>query len=326
MTNHNGRLCGGRLFIIIIVFGLLSTEANAASFDCKKATTWLEKTVCANLELSKLDEQLDKAYHDALTSLSPEGQAETKQYQRQWLKQLPIRCQSDGCLKDFYKNRIGRLQHILIKFGDRIFRYVESDDSKTDKACGKNPYVIKELGYYQIENPRNENEKFWNTIISQKAHNELKIDDRCTDTEAGANVSFSNKHVISASIGRSIYAHEAAHPANINYFFCWLLEAKRELRTSDLFNDNLPWPAKLVALARQKLKEVEIAANETFEIEPSSLARIVTSADRWMILKDGLEINFQEYELGSRYAPSITIDWKTLDPYLNNKGHSLIYD
>jgi len=76
------------LFIVVILFGLLSTQATAASFDCNKATTWLEKTVCSNPELSKLDEELAKAYHDALASLSPEGQKETKQYQRQWLKEL----------------------------------------------------------------------------------------------------------------------------------------------------------------------------------------------------------------------------------------------
>jgi uncharacterized protein len=83
MPNQNRYLYWERLFITIILFGLLSTQTNAASFDCHKATTWLEKTVCSNPELSKLDEELAKAYHDALTSLSPEGQQETKQYQRQ---------------------------------------------------------------------------------------------------------------------------------------------------------------------------------------------------------------------------------------------------
>jgi uncharacterized protein len=74
--------------IIIVLFGLLSTQATAASFDCKKAASWVEKSVCSNPELSKLDEELAKAYNDALASLSPEGQKETKQYQKQWLKEI----------------------------------------------------------------------------------------------------------------------------------------------------------------------------------------------------------------------------------------------
>ncbi len=39
---------------------LLSTHANAASFDCNKATTWIEKTICTNTELSDLDEAMAK--------------------------------------------------------------------------------------------------------------------------------------------------------------------------------------------------------------------------------------------------------------------------
>jgi uncharacterized protein len=83
MLNQNRRLRWIKLSIIIVLFGLLSTQALAASFDCNKATTWVERSVCSDAELSKLDEQLAKAYHDALASLSPEGQKETKQYQRQ---------------------------------------------------------------------------------------------------------------------------------------------------------------------------------------------------------------------------------------------------
>ena len=77
------------LCFVLVTFLFLSTlQAFAASFDCNKAASWVEKTVCSNPELSKLDDGLAKAYHDALVSLSPEGQKETKQYQKQWLKEI----------------------------------------------------------------------------------------------------------------------------------------------------------------------------------------------------------------------------------------------
>ncbi len=41
---------------------LLSTYANSASFDCNKAATWVEKTVCDSPELSKLDDTMAKKY------------------------------------------------------------------------------------------------------------------------------------------------------------------------------------------------------------------------------------------------------------------------
>src|SRR5664280_1947070 len=74
--------------IIIALFGILSTQAIAASFDCKKTASWVEKTVCSNAELSKLDDEMAKAYANVFKRLSPEGQKETKQYQKQWLKNI----------------------------------------------------------------------------------------------------------------------------------------------------------------------------------------------------------------------------------------------
>jgi hypothetical protein len=301
-------------------------------------------------ELSKLDEQMAKAYQDALASLSPQGQKETREYQRQWLKGLSyIKAERDKLfaedkehlaghydediamdLRIAYEKRIKQLQESLIKFSDRIFRNVYDLHWDTDKKYCPDERAKKELIYPQIENPRDENEKFWDTVIAQKAHKELKIDDGCTDTEVVYDDIFSSKHVISLINERVSYGHGAAHAYTFISSLCWLLEAKRKLQTSDLFDDKTDWRAKLVALVRQKLNEEESADKETFEIEPSRLVEIVTSADHWVILKEGLGIQFRQYELGSQgnmpYMASISIDWKTLDPYLSKKGHSLIYD
>jgi hypothetical protein len=40
-----------------------------------------------------------------------------------------------------------------------------------------------------------------------------------------------------------------------------------------------------------------------------------------------LGIEFRQYEVADHRAiPFITIDWKTIDPYLSKNGRSLIYD
>ncbi|WP_261869229.1 lysozyme inhibitor LprI family protein [Psychrobacter sp. JCM 18901] len=48
---------------------LLSTYANSASFDCNKAASWVEKTVCESSELSKLDDTMAKKYKSILVLL-----------------------------------------------------------------------------------------------------------------------------------------------------------------------------------------------------------------------------------------------------------------
>jgi uncharacterized protein len=338
MPNQNRRLCWGKLFIIIALFGLLSTQAVAASFDCNKAASWLEKTVCSNPELSKLDEQLAKAYRDALASLSPEGQKETKQYQRQWLKELSSygiakrkvgfsegdKAGNLSLLKSFYKKRIEQLQQSLIKFPGRIFRNVHVDHSKTDRTC---PYVFvkKELTYPQIENPGDENEKFWNNFIAKKAVDKFKEYDLCQDMDHEYEVSFSNRHLISFQGQLYWYTQGLPHGLGGRFFFNWLLEPKRELKASDLFNDKTDWRNKLTELVAQKVKEQEAADEATYEIGPDGLEAMVTSPDEWEISKEGLGFRFIEQDWRGPTA-LITIGWKTLDPYVSKYGHALISD
>ena len=325
MPNQTRLLRWGKLFIVIILCGLFSTQAVAASFDCKKATTWVEKVVCSDPELSKLDEELAKTYHDALTSLSPEGQRETKEYQRQWLKQLPG-CPSDGCLEYSYKERIEQLQHSLIKFPDRIFRNVHVYYEKLDKTC---PFgiTVGDLTYPQIENPRNENEKWWNDFISKQATDHFV--EECVQSHDNYAVSFSNKHLISVERMNSTFTEDAPAPRRAAAVsISLLLEDYRKLEASDLFDDETDWPHKIAALASQKLQEKKIAQELELNRQTISSPEImykVTSPVEWVISRDGLGFGFHEFYLRG-FSYFITIDWKTLDPYLSKTGHSLIYD
>ncbi len=56
---------------VIILFSLLilAGPANAASFDCKKAATPVERTICGDPALSSLDERAVAAYVDAVDTL-----------------------------------------------------------------------------------------------------------------------------------------------------------------------------------------------------------------------------------------------------------------
>jgi uncharacterized protein len=72
--NHNQiTLAGMRSLLLLAVFLILPlASAEAASFDCKKAMTRIEKTICSDPELSKADERLAAAFASAAAlSLSP---------------------------------------------------------------------------------------------------------------------------------------------------------------------------------------------------------------------------------------------------------------
>ena len=88
------------LLALCLVLPLASTEA--ASFDCKKASTRIEKTICSDPELSKADERLAAAFAGvAAVSLSPlASRGEQAEWLRERDKETDVRK-----LKDIYQLR-----------------------------------------------------------------------------------------------------------------------------------------------------------------------------------------------------------------------------
>ncbi len=105
----------------------------AASFDCAKAATRIEKLVCTDAKLSAQDETLAAVYRQA-ASLASAGDAEPKQSQRAWLKRRNA-CADADCVAAAYHARIAVL-------GDAVGQdlnaeavtgtYVRRDDEYSD--------------------------------------------------------------------------------------------------------------------------------------------------------------------------------------------------
>lgn len=86
---------------------LVPVAAQAAGFDCGKAASPTEKTICANPALSKLDGDLSAAWKRTLAKGG--DTAAPKAAQLKWLKQRD-QCGSDAsCLGDRYRERLASL-------------------------------------------------------------------------------------------------------------------------------------------------------------------------------------------------------------------------
>lgn len=84
---------------------IVSPLAHATSFDCKKASTYVEKTICSSPLLGKLDDALADNYRDMLASDLGDGGADLKKEQRAWVAQRN-KCTSEKCLVDQYRKRV----------------------------------------------------------------------------------------------------------------------------------------------------------------------------------------------------------------------------
>ncbi len=85
---------------------------NAASFDCNKAKSPVEKAICTDSELSKLDEDLSQTYKAALIEYPVANYLRIRQ--REWIKTNSF-CDKNKfipCLKEKYKERIKKLSDV----------------------------------------------------------------------------------------------------------------------------------------------------------------------------------------------------------------------
>lgn len=93
------------LFLVAIMFA--PGVGVGASFDCSKAGTRVEKTICASTVLSDLDEQLAKAYESVI--LLGDNPDRVKRQQQEWLRRVRGPCPNEICLKNAYEIRLAQL-------------------------------------------------------------------------------------------------------------------------------------------------------------------------------------------------------------------------
>jgi uncharacterized protein len=84
-----------------------AAHVNAASFDCTKASTPVEKMVCATPSLSELDEHLARYYSVARAELGA-GKSCLAVHQRVWIR-MRNACPDAACIERQYLQRLAEL-------------------------------------------------------------------------------------------------------------------------------------------------------------------------------------------------------------------------
>ncbi len=129
-----------RVLKSIWLLGLMfSAQAYAASFDCGKARSSMEKTICGSLELSELDEELAKIYKKALQKEI--DKKETILSQRKFISNIKEFClkgnnahDNVNCISKMYSDRIDEL---AIKFESKDYKvYTEEITPDIVGYCG----------------------------------------------------------------------------------------------------------------------------------------------------------------------------------------------
>lgn len=90
-------ICGSAL-------ALLAISAHAASFNCSKAESQVERLICSTPVLSRLDEELAVVYREALSKV--DDPAGLRVLQRSWINNTRNRCIDPQCIESAYRMRL----------------------------------------------------------------------------------------------------------------------------------------------------------------------------------------------------------------------------
>lgn len=129
-----------RNFIAVILFAYMTaniTEAAAASFDCTKAGTAIEKQICSDPLLSKLDDALGSNYSRMLAANIGDGaKKDLRSKQLDWLK-MRNKCQNKNCIVEAYLNRIDGVCDYPVLTGVHPFCISSTEFRETNKDQNK---------------------------------------------------------------------------------------------------------------------------------------------------------------------------------------------
>lgn len=122
------------LFLIVFGWLVLNCSVHAASFDCGKAASKVEKLICSDAAISKLDDELTAVYRSALQNKT---QAESiRQTQKQWLTERNG-CADLACVKQAYEARL----HGLASNSESVKQEAASLPAQAKPEVSTQPHV-----------------------------------------------------------------------------------------------------------------------------------------------------------------------------------------
>jgi uncharacterized protein len=323
----------------LLVLGAMPM-AEAASFDCARASTPVEEAICSNPELSRRDEVLAKAYATALGGLSDKAKARVQSGQRAWLDYAALVCTTDAkpftegltdeqqaCLGTVYRGRINDLEQSRMQ-GDWRFYPVTSYELVDDP----DPDAFQGVATKQISSPRIDDDSEMAAAFNQlmddaddRAQPDPEGEDyRTSDTVEATTVENVNTHRISLKTTSYWMGHGAAHGNYAITYVHFLTEEARPMEAADLFTGD-GWEAALGQLALDELDRT--VEGGIWDESRADVPKAAADPSRWNLTDAGLEIVFQPYEVTAYAAgaPTITIGWDRLADYLSESYSDLLY-
>lgn len=335
-----------RLVTALIALFLLVPAAQAASFDCAKASTSFEKAICTHPDVSAADELLAKAYATAIGGLSTAALDSVKADQHQWLDYAARSCGDDAqpiageytddqasCLRSVIQSRVKDLEASRMQGGYRFYpvqRYlVEKDEEAQPEDYTK--IASKQFSTVKIDdtgdlakafNAMTEAMRLETADLFRKGSDQIDTGDTTTDVAITTTVSSVNDYRISLITDDYSFGHGAAHGNYGVTYAHFLVKEQRPLYASDIFSGK-GWQKTLGKLVAENLKSQ--LEDGMWDDAESNVIELAADPSRWDFSREGLIVQFQPYEVTAYAAgaPTAVIPWDKLTDILSSDGEAI---
>jgi uncharacterized protein YecT (DUF1311 family) len=297
----------------------------ALAFDCAKATTTVEKDICASPELKAADDAMSAAYAAALPRLAKAQQAQLKSNQRAWLKQ-----RNDNCS---YGEPAERSQCLLDKTRERTAFLTGKPETGPGFARTLVPHVVSRaqsktkcraemaVSKFGDAAPRSGEALFDMRMDRLLAGLEADNGERTVEPdfeydceyEGGSNLTYGSPDLIAAHVSYYVYAGGAHGNGNTVGIIVDLKNA-REPAYKDVFPAAAT--AKLVASCAEAIRAdkmtrfadptdpeseatVKAQVDEDMKTYAGTIAEGVQDFSNWLVYDDRAEVYFAPYAIGS---------------------------
>jgi uncharacterized protein YecT (DUF1311 family) len=323
-----------RTVIALLAFLMLLPAAQAASFDCTKAETPIEKAICADPALSHADDVMALAYVGAISGLTEEAEIVMRKGQGDWLAFTDTVCSDQSlpgedsaaleraqCLQRLYDARLKVLEQSRMAGGMRFFT---ADTYKTvpDPDGGGFKLGHKVVSSLRIDGNDSLADAF-NAYMRQVTDDYTGVYTDFAGTQQDDSVSNEdndflmvldsvNAGRISVALGLEWYGHGAAHANSSLGNFHFLTEEERPLEATDIF-EGKQWAPALAALVAERASADLRGGEITYDAD--SMMQLATDPQRWSFTRAGLTVQFQDQEV-TPGSPAVSVAWGPLRDYL----------
>lgn len=322
-----------RLALIFVLLGASPAMAQSGpSFDCAKADSTIDRTICKSAELSKADREMAAAYAALLQKLDGAAKDELVKDQVRWIGNRNRGCQVDPveletCLKQRYGTRTASLR----AYGEGAYPFISEQSLIRQGKLGKITWS------YDIAYPRFDGKAAdFSAVNARFADAARKSADEATPKggdgpEREQQWTYEQRFRVdrppggqAVTIGMSFYGYSGgAHGYGATHCTLVDLRSGKAVGPAAVFTPGDQWLRVMTQMVGADLKQ-QFVDRMGFEdaLQPDNLAKLLSEAGRYCWTPNHLELVFNAYDVGPYAAGPYQVDiaYDRLTPILRANG------